>query len=96
MLEKFFAGLSNTSLSAATNLLLTGVKGVGKTTLMKGLYNIIYKYKTHVQPIYIDYEQEPNTLIKRVSSCLKPTFEGPFTEDTYDTWALKHKTGYPI
>jgi predicted AAA+ superfamily ATPase len=36
--------------SSGGNILITGMKGVGKTTLMKGLFAIIKIHGVHAQP----------------------------------------------
>jgi hypothetical protein len=58
---------------------------------MKGIFQIIWKHKKHVEPIYNDYEQDPEML--KPSQLLRPEFQGSFTEDSYDKWALHHKKG---
>ena len=57
-LEKYFTNLSDQNLSSATNLLITGAKGVGKTTIMFGLHSIVKKNCKNVTSLYIDYEIE--------------------------------------
>ena len=55
-LEKYFAKLSHDNLRSFSNILISGAKGVGKTTLMKGLRSIIDENCIHVTTIFIDYE----------------------------------------
>ena len=62
-LEKYFAKLSHDNLRSFSNILISGAKGVGKTTLMKGLRSIIDENCIHVTTIFVDYEtEEPKPL----------------------------------
>jgi len=76
-------------LSSGSNILITGVKGVGKTTLMYGLSKIIQENSEAVLAYYVDYEQDPSR--PKPSSYLKIT--PPFTQSAYDTWAKTKMKG---
>ena len=45
----------NNHWSSQTNTLLSGASGVGKSTIMIGLYGIMNHYGRHVKSLYIDY-----------------------------------------
>lgn len=72
-------------LTAGCNILLTGPRGVGKTTLMKELAAIILKNHNNVIPIYHDYEQsgmvKPSSLMKDL---MGDELFKELTQDTYD------------
>lgn len=70
------------------NVLLTGTKGVGKTTLMKGLAAIINSYSGgNVLAVYRNFEED--------GSQLGPSqdlgFDGAFRTDTYYEWCCQHR-----
>ena len=68
--------------SSGENILITGSKGVGKTTLMIGLYTIIKIYGLHVKPIYLSFDEKGSC--SPLSSMLK--FDCPFTTVSFTQW----------
>jgi energy-coupling factor transporter ATP-binding protein EcfA2 len=68
-------------------VLLTGSKGVGKTTLMKGLAAIINRYSGRVLAVYRNFEEVDN--VRGPSHDLG--FDGAFRTETYDKWCLQHR-----
>jgi predicted AAA+ superfamily ATPase len=96
-LERFFSlhGKGEAPLSSASNILITGVRGVGKTTLMRGLFEIILKHKKHVEPYYVDYEQTPSNTRgnQKPSQLITPKFTGDFTQFSYDKWSKENLKG---
>lgn len=92
ILEKYFANLVQQNLGSATNVLITGAKGVGKTTLMKGLKLIIDKNCVNVTTMYIDYEMKkskcfPSQNISQFDQ------EMEFDSDTFDAFSRKINKG---
>jgi hypothetical protein len=73
--------------SSGGNILITGTKGVGKTTLMRGLCTIIKNHSVHVRPIYLNFEEDES--YSSLSTLL--SFEGPFTTDSYTQWTIVNK-----
>ena len=76
--------------SSGNKIMLTGTKGVGKSTLMKGLYHIILKNCVHVIPIFNSFQEENGIL--GPSSFLDPPL-AKFTTDNYESWARKQNKG---
>ena len=73
--------------SSGGNILITGTKGVGKTTLMRGLCTIIKNHGVHVRPIYLNFEEDES--YSSLSTLL--SFEGSFTTDSYTQWTIVNK-----
>jgi hypothetical protein len=92
-MEKYFeGGMEGTPPgSSGGKVLLTGTKGVGKTTLMKGLYAIVKKYCKHTIPIFRNFEEREQCF--GPSSMLVPPFSEPFTTDSYWAWSLANRKG---
>ena len=76
--------------SSGNKIMLTGTKGVGKTTLMKGLLAIIKKNCRHVIPIYNSFEECGCLLTP--SSFLDPELRSITTASYFD-WVKKYKRG---
>jgi len=95
-LEKYF-GPSTVEgracpLNSGINKLLTGTKGVGKSSIMKGLSSIIMDYGVNVISKYVDYEMSttsipPSKLIDEYG------FPNGFDYETYDKWCKNNRKG---
>jgi predicted AAA+ superfamily ATPase len=97
ILERYFKNLETVALGSGSNILITGVKGVGKTTLMNGLTQIIRAFadRRHVTAVFVDFEQ--NTLHETLPSKLLsfPT-ETSFNEQSLHQWSLQNKRGLNV
>ena len=91
-LEKYFLNLSKENAGSSTNFLITGTKGVGKTTLMKGLKLIIDQNCINVATMFIDYETKKSNLLPS-NNLLGFDQETDFDQDTFDDFAIKRKKG---
>ena len=91
-LEKYFSKLSQENVGSATNLLITGTKGVGKTTLMKGLKLIIDENCINVTTMFIDYEIKKSNLLPS-QNLLQFDHKIEFDPDTFDTYSRKLNKG---
>jgi hypothetical protein len=85
-------------LSAGCNILLTGPRGVGKTTLMKGLTAVIKAKCINVTPIYHDYEQsdkvKPSQLISE--SINQEMFFKTMDQNAYDAWVKENRKAFIV
>eukprot|EP01039_Chlorochromonas_danica_P007592 gene7592-8392_t len=87
-MEQYFRIGGQHPTSSGGNVLITGTKGVGKTTLMKGLATIINSYSGgHVRAVYYNFEED--------GSLLGPSqvlgFDRAFTTEAYNQWCLEHR-----
>ena len=87
-LEKYFTKLTNENVGSSTNLLITGTKGVGKTTLTKGWKVIIDKNSVNVATIDIDYEMVYSKLLPS-QNLLQFDHAMKFDPDTFDAFSRK-------
>lgn len=75
--------------SSAGNVLLTGTKGVGKTTLMMGLAAIINSFSGQVRAVYNSFEN--NDSLVSLSEVLGFDQDTNFTTETYDQWSIQNR-----
>ena len=87
-LEKYFLNLSKENAGSSTNFLITGTKGVGKTTLMKGLKLIIDQNCINVETMFIDYETKKSNLLPS-NNLLEFDQATDFDQYTFDDFAKK-------
>ena len=54
-IERFAAGLTRDGVTSGGNVLLQGVKGVGKTTLLRGLHRVLGVLSSCLVPLFVDF-----------------------------------------
>ena len=103
ILEKYFdqetkcsTSNRNPKLSSGSNILLTGIKGVGKSTIMMGLHILIKTYGHHVKSVYIDYSTSQSGSPKFPSVLMKNYSPTVFDLITYNRWAISNRTAYLV
>jgi hypothetical protein len=83
----------------AAGYLMTGIKGVGKTTIMLGLKAFISQFGVRVKSAYVSYDvskAKPSEFLTALTGAPVGILSSPRGSNAYDQWAATNKKAFMI